>query len=1338
MKKIWIPLAIISSFALGAGINLGCISQDTFSEVKADATYNYVSYVSCEWDEEEKCVKKTNKEVYATRVNSQEYLGDGGWYYWGEGSTAPSLMGIRGEANLIINDGHMWRLNDGLRVPEGSTLNIYGGPEGTGIISAGPHSYYGAAIGGQYGDSKSGTINIHGCTIYAYGGDNAAGIGGSEGCNSGDITIYDGDIHVNGSYNGDDGAGIGGGWNGSATNITIYGGYVSATGGKNAAGIGGGYKGNSGNIRIYGGTVWGDGLEDGAGIGSGEDGIFENIEIHGGTIKAVGGQYAAAIGSGDFDSDTENGTITITGGEITATGGKDAAGIGGGENGYGTINISGGTIVKALGGTDETDLVWETRYTGGAGIGGGDGAPGGTINISGGTIEMAEGGYGGAGIGSGDRDADNDGGTTINISGSANITAIGGEKGAGIGGGRCDEAPTINISGSTINATGGANGAGIGGGNGAAGNITISGGNITATAGSDSDGIGCGKNGYGMNTATIRLRYDDPKKPFRIFTNSFYNTSNINLILENPFIDAANIIRYGAGTYTKTALNPFANITLTPEVRPILTIDPGCGIGDISSEAVDYGLVYTLPSSDTFPPETSACTFNNWQITTSDNVFPKNPGETITITKDTTITATWTWDQSELFNYADEFREVVSCDSGNEPTFDEGWSWERLKNEYDALSSHSKYALKNAPANEKGDSVEKAVKIYDYIVGKFYKNGINLSYIDFFDRNPETVNIYSITYNLNGGTVSASNPTSYDYATETFTLNNPTRYGYEFVGWYGEDIIGYAKEVTISTGETTGNKTYSAQWELNNNLQAVLDAIDDIDENNIGYPNGENEIINAESLYNALNEADKAVLNNDFAAQITKLASSRSEYNSDKDNYFCSLIDSIDALGGPANIKYPDDNNAIVNIENRLNNVLAEDIDLVTNRQTFLDILDAFEESKAAKIQEIIDMIDGIGEVKYPDSKDKIIAAYNAFYSIPEDDQYLISNDATLIAALSRYSSLTSQAVTNAKDLIDAIGEVKYQDSEEAILAARNAYDFLLEGDKSLVTNYSTLEAAENRYSELVSKKAKADEFIALVEAVGDEVSYPGSKEAIQKALDLYYDSDQETRGFVGQPILSSFGEKVYEFRNLREAAMDNAYAKISEIGEVSINSGEAIKAAREACDALDSEDKLSVPNYESLLAAEARYAELVDKADAEEFAKSFNDAMEGVCVYNNEDTTPSEALVSAWGEQVKAFEELPEQVQNFLKAATTHDTINEIAEFVEKYEYIAGKYGDLLGEGYNFLEKDIQSSVLYDGKLGSFTGSESSNNMIIVASIAAASALALGVALYLKKRRQE
>ena len=42
---------------------------------------------------------------------------------------------------------------------------------------------------------------------------------------------------------------------------------------------------------------------------------------------------------------------------------------------------------------------------------------------------------------------------------------------------------------------------------------------------------------------------------------------------------------------------------------------------------------------------------------------------------------------------------------------------------------------------------------------------------------------YSITYNLNGGKLSKVNPSSYTIADSDFTLNNPSKNGYKFVGW---------------------------------------------------------------------------------------------------------------------------------------------------------------------------------------------------------------------------------------------------------------------------------------------------------------------------------------------------------------------------------------------------------------------------------------------------------------------------------------------------------------------------------------------------------------------------
>lgn len=72
---------------------------------------------------------------------------------------------------------------------------------------------------------------------------------------------------------------------------------------------------------------------------------------------------------------------------------------------------------------------------------------------------------------------------------------------------------------------------------------------------------------------------------------------------------------------------------------------------------------------------------------------------------------------------------------------------------------------------------------------------------------------YSISYNLNGGSVSG-NPTSYNISTATFILKNPTRTGYTFTGWTGSNGSVAQTSVSISSG-STGNKSYTANWSVN-------------------------------------------------------------------------------------------------------------------------------------------------------------------------------------------------------------------------------------------------------------------------------------------------------------------------------------------------------------------------------------------------------------------------------------------------------------------------------------------------------------------------------------------
>ncbi|MBR3002514.1 MAG: BspA family leucine-rich repeat surface protein, partial [Clostridia bacterium] len=70
--------------------------------------------------------------------------------------------------------------------------------------------------------------------------------------------------------------------------------------------------------------------------------------------------------------------------------------------------------------------------------------------------------------------------------------------------------------------------------------------------------------------------------------------------------------------------------------------------------------------------------------------------------------------------------------------------------------------------------------------------------------------IYSISYNLDGGTVSTANPTSYTKESNTITLNNPTKNGYKFTGWTEtiKDFTWNEGFINLTTGAIETSTTY--------------------------------------------------------------------------------------------------------------------------------------------------------------------------------------------------------------------------------------------------------------------------------------------------------------------------------------------------------------------------------------------------------------------------------------------------------------------------------------------------------------------------------------------------
>ena len=77
---------------------------------------------------------------------------------------------------------------------------------------------------------------------------------------------------------------------------------------------------------------------------------------------------------------------------------------------------------------------------------------------------------------------------------------------------------------------------------------------------------------------------------------------------------------------------------------------------------------------------------------------------------------------------------------------------------------------------------------------------------------------YTFTYTLNGGAIEGENPNLTDVTIESsFTLKNPVRKGYNFVGWTATGIATLSTQVAIAN--TQANNTYVANWEaINYNL----------------------------------------------------------------------------------------------------------------------------------------------------------------------------------------------------------------------------------------------------------------------------------------------------------------------------------------------------------------------------------------------------------------------------------------------------------------------------------------------------------------------------------------
>ena len=341
-----------------------------------------IQFKTRKWDAQNKKVVTTLNETDCILIEGKndewQGLGQKGQatYYAVKGEVKRKTLNCFGEVHIVICDGASLTCTGGIKVLKSSDGELHlhiqndGPNEGRVCVT---NSYTGAAGIGASTDLMAGDIFIHGGTVSATGGEQAAGIGSgrseerSEG-GAGMTVIYAGNVTAQGGHKA---AGIGSGSPWKETwcdpgELYVYGGNVKATGGEMAAGVGGGcgrdmplvwnerFGISGGSVYVYGGKLTAQGGHRAAGIGSGSTDNKAKakrnggvLRVYGGEVVATGGKYGAGIGGG---CNGDGADVEITGGTVRATGGKNSAGIGGGEDGKpGSCRILGGMVIAIAG-----------------------------------------------------------------------------------------------------------------------------------------------------------------------------------------------------------------------------------------------------------------------------------------------------------------------------------------------------------------------------------------------------------------------------------------------------------------------------------------------------------------------------------------------------------------------------------------------------------------------------------------------------------------------------------------------------------------------------------------------------------------------------------------------------------------------------------------------------------------------------------------------------------------------------------------------------------------------------------------------------------------------------
>ena len=219
------------------------------------------------------------------------------------------------------------------------------------------------------------------------------------------------------------------------------------------------------------------------------------------------------------------------------------------------------------------------------------------------------------------------------------------------------------------------------------------------------------------------------------------------------------------------------------------------------------------------------------------------------------------------------------------------------------------------------------------------------------------------------------------------------------------------------------------------------------------------------------------------------------------------------------------------------------------------------------------------------------------------------TDDYTKEASGQGFGDRDAAAAEKVEKLINAIGTVTL-DSKNKIDAARKAYDALSYTQKQLVENYKKLTDAEAKYAELkaADDKKKAKAVEDLIDAIKE--GSPTFEEEVKAAKAAYDALTTDQKKLVGNyDKLANYLKQLANEEDKKAA--EAVEGLIDAIGTVTEDSEDEIEAARDAYEKLTDEQKELVDNLAVLEAAEARLAELKALAGVENIYKTTGDYLE-------------------------------------------------------------------------------------------------------------------------------